>query len=312
MPKDSSLIKKELHPNNIYNKNYDFDSLVLLNPSLKKFVFENEYQTKTLDFNNPTAVKTLNQTLLLKDFDIKSWDIPNGFLCPAIPGRLDYVLYLADLLAKDNNQNIPRNETVIGLDIGIGANCIYPILGQRLFNWQFVGTDIDDYALENCQDILKANPNLMDFISFQQQTDSRFLFKNIIEKSDKFSFTICNPPFHASAEDAANATSRKTANLFGSKNTTLNFGGQNSELWTAGGELAFITQMIYESRNYPLQVLWFTTLVSKKENLSSLYKTLNKVEAVKIETINMAQGNKISRILVWTFQTDKQRNEWKF
>jgi 23S rRNA (adenine1618-N6)-methyltransferase len=70
--------------------------------------------------------------------------------------------------------------------------------------------------------------------------------------------------------------------------------------------------MIYESRNYPLQVLWFTTLVSKKENLTSLYKTLNKVEAVKIETINMAQGNKISRILVWTFQTDKQRNEWKF
>jgi 23S rRNA (adenine1618-N6)-methyltransferase len=312
MPKDSSLIKKELHPNNIYNKNYDFDSLVLLNPSLKKFVFENEYQTKTLDFSNPTAVKTLNQTLLLKDFDIKSWDIPDGFLCPAIPGRLDYVLYLADLLAKYNNQNIPKNDTVIGLDIGIGANCIYPILGQRLFNWQFVGTDIDNYALENCQDILKANPNLMDFISFQQQTDSRFLFKNIIEKSDKFSFTICNPPFHASAEDAANATSRKTANLFGSKNTTLNFGGQNSELWTAGGELAFITQMIYESRNYPLQVLWFTTLVSKKENLTSLYKTLNKVEAVKIETINMAQGNKISRILVWTFQTDKQRNEWKF
>jgi 23S rRNA (adenine1618-N6)-methyltransferase len=312
MPKDSSLIKKELHPNNIYNKNYDFDSLVLLNPSLKKFVFENEYQTKTLDFSNPTAVKTLNQTLLLKDFDIKSWDIPDGFLCPAIPGRLDYVLYLADLLAKDNNQNIPKNDTVIGLDIGIGANCIYPILGQRLFNWQFVGTDIDDFALENCQKIIEKNPNLIDFVSLQQQTDSRFLFKNIIEKSDKFSFTICNPPFHASAEDAANATSRKTANLFGSKNTTLNFGGQNSELWTAGGELAFITQMIYESRNYPLQVLWFTTLVSKKENLTSLYKTLNKVEAVKIETINMAQGNKISRILVWTFQTDKQRNEWKF
>jgi 23S rRNA (adenine1618-N6)-methyltransferase len=175
-----------------------------------------------------------------------------------------------------------------------------------------VGTDIDDFALENCQKIIEKNPNLIDFVSLQQQTDSRFLFKNIIEKSDKFSFTICNPPFHASAEDAANATSRKTANLFGSKNTTLNFGGQNSELWTAGGELAFITQMIYESRNYPLQVLWFTTLVSKKENLTSLYKTLNKVEAVKIETINMAQGNKISRILVWTFQTDKQRNEWKF
>lgn len=312
MPKDLPITKKELHPNNIYNKNYDFASLVLSNPSLKNFVFENEYQTKTIDFSNPQAVKTLNQTLLLTDFNIKNWDIPDGFLCPAIPGRLDYLLYLADLLAKDNNQDIPKNDTVLGLDIGIGANCIYPILGQRLFNWQFVGTDIDDLALENCQKIIENNPDLIDYISLQQQTDSRFLFKNIIEKSDKFSFTICNPPFHASAEDAAVATNRKTSNLFGTKNATLNFGGQNSELWTAGGELAFITQMIFESRNYPLQVLWFTTLVSKKENLSSLYKTLNKVEAVKVETINMAQGNKTSRILAWTFQTDKQRNDWKF
>ena len=70
--------------------------------------------------------------------------------------------------------------------------------------------------------------------------------------------------------------------------------------------------MIYESVKYPLQCFWFTTLVSKKDNLKSLYKTLNKVGAVEIKTIEMAQGQKTSRFLAWTFLSNKQQKEWKF
>jgi 23S rRNA (adenine1618-N6)-methyltransferase len=92
----------------------------------------------------------------------------------------------------------------------------------------------------------------------------------------------------------------------------LNFGGQNAELWCEGGEIGFVTQMIYESAKYPMQCLWFTTLVSKKENLSSLYKTLNKVSAVDIKTIDMAQGQKTSRIVAWTFLSHEQQKAWKF
>jgi len=83
-------------------------------------------------------------------------------------------------------------------------------------------------------------------------------------------------------------------------------------LWCEGGEFGFITQMIYESAKYAMQVLWFTTLVSKESNLSSIHKILNKVNAAEIKTVNMAQGQKSSRFVAWTFLSESQRKSWKF
>ena len=306
--------KKNLHPRNQHRLGYDFDSLIKILPELKNFVGINEHQIQTLDFSNPDAVKALNKALLLAYYDIQFWEIPSTFLCPPIPGRVDYIHYLADLLAQSNNGIIPKGESVQGLDIGIGANCIYPILGNAVYGWSFVGTDIDEKAIQNCKKIIEKNPKLIDAISLQLQTEPRFIFKNIMESEDKFAFTICNPPFHNSKEEATKVALRKVNNLSTNKTTTptLNFGGQNAELWCPGGELGFITQMIYESAKYPMHCLWYTTLVSKQAHLNSLYKTLNKVNAANISTIDMAQGQKTSRILAWTFLTEKQQKEWKF
>ena len=306
--------KKNLHPRNQHRLGYDFDSLIQILPELKNFVGINEHQIQTLDFSNPDAVKALNKALLLAYYDIQFWEIPSTFLCPPIPGRVDYIHYLADLLAQSNNGIIPKGESVQGLDIGVGANCIYPILGNAVYGWSFVGTDIDEKAIQNCKKIIEKNPKLIDAISLQLQTEPRFIFKNIMESEDKFAFTICNPPFHNSKEEATKVALRKVNNLSTNKTTTptLNFGGQNAELWCPGGELGFITQMIYESAKYPMHCLWYTTLVSKQAHLNSLYKTLNKVNAANISTIDMAQGQKTSRILAWTFLTEKQQKEWKF
>ena len=306
--------KKNLHPRNQHRLGYDSDSLIQILPELKNFVGINEHQIQTLDFSNPDAVKALNKALLLAYYDIQFWEIPSTFLCPPIPGRVDYIHYLADLLAQSNNGIIPKGETVQGLDIGVGANCIYPILGNAVYGWSFVGTDIDEKAIQNCKKIIEKNPKLIDAISLQLQTEPRFIFKNIMESEDKFAFTICNPPFHNSKEEATKVALRKVNNLSTNKTTTptLNFGGQNAELWCPGGELGFITQMIYESAKYPMHCLWYTTLVSKQAHLNSLYKTLNKVNAANISTIDMAQGQKTSRILAWTFLTEKQQKEWKF
>ncbi len=306
--------KTNLHPRNLDRFGYDFDQLITISPELEKFVSINEHAIKTIDFSNPEAVKALNKALLNTHFGIQKWDIPANYLCPPIPGRADYIHYLADLLASSNNGIIPEGETVQGLDIGIGANCIYPIIGNAAYGWSFVGTDIDEKAIQNCKKIIQNNPNLIDAISLQLQTESRFIFKNIFTPEDKFTFTICNPPFHNSKEEATKASIRKINNLENTrtKNPVLNFGGQNAELWCEGGEIGFVTQMIYESAKYPMQCLWFTTLVSKKENLSSLYKTLNKVSAVDIKTIDMAQGQKTSRIVAWTFLSHEQQKAWKF
>jgi 23S rRNA (adenine1618-N6)-methyltransferase len=306
--------KTSLHPNNIHRLGYDFDKLIQILPDLKNYVHINEHQIITIDFSDPEAVKALNKALLMSDYNIEYWDIPTDYLCPPIPSRVDYIHYLADLLADTNNNVIPESETVTGLDIGIGSNCIYPILGNSVYGWSFVGTDIDEVAIQNCKNIIEKNPKLIDAISLQLQVEPRFIFKNIILPEDRFSFVICNPPFHNSKENAAKSALRKVNNLQENRTKTpiLNFGGQQTELWCEGGELGFITQMIYESAKYPMQVLWFSTLVSKKENLPSLYKTLAKVMPASIKTIEMAQGQKNSRIVVWTFQTEKQLKEWKF
>jgi 23S rRNA (adenine1618-N6)-methyltransferase len=306
--------KSNLHPRNAHRQQYDFPKLIVADPELENFVKVNEHQTETIDFSNPEAVKRLNKALLASEYGIENWNIPTNYLCPPIPGRADYIHYIADLLAGSNNGIIPIGETVSGLDIGVGANCIYPLLGNAIYGWNFVATDIDPAAIQNCVSIIEANPKLNDAISLQQQLNSRFIFKDIIGTADKFAFTICNPPFHCSEEEAAKSAIRKINNLQHNKaeKPVLNFGGRNAELWCEGGELAFITQMIYESARYPMHCLWFTTLVSKNAHLHSIYKLLNKVNAATIKTIDMAQGQKTSRIVAWTFLSESQQKDWKF
>ena len=306
--------KVNLHPRNKHRFGYDFKQLIQCCPNLNDFVFINQYETQTIDFSNAEAVKLLNKALLISEYDIVNWDIPSDYLCPPLPGRADYIHYIADLLTESNNGILPEGDTIQGLDIGIGANCIYPIIGNTNYGWSFVGSDIDEKAIQNCKVIIGQNEKLIDFISLQLQLESRFIFKSIITPEDRFTFTICNPPFHASALEAAKANIRKTNNLENTKSnqTLLNFGGQNTELWCDGGEIRFLTQMVYESAKFPMNCFWFTTLVSKKENLKSIYKTLQKVNAVTVKTIEMAQGQKTSRFVAWTFLSEAQQKSWKF
>lgn len=314
MKPKQTIEKSNLHIRNAHRQRYDFNKLVAANPELQEFVGINEHQIETIDFSNPEAVKMLNKALLASDYGIHDWDIPAGYLCPPIPGRADYIHYIADLLAASNNGIIPHGDTVVGLDIGIGANAIYPLIGNAIYGWSFVGTDIDVLAIRNCVTILEANPQLIDVISLQQQMNNRYIFKDIIGPADKFAFTICNPPFHCSEEEATKGSLRKIGNLENKKPATpvLNFGGQNAELWCEGGELGFITRMIYESARNPLQCFWFTTLVSKNAHLHAINKILNKVNAATVKIIDMAQGQKTSRIVAWTFLSESQQKDWKF
>lgn len=324
MKTTKNIEKSNLHPRNLHRFGYDFEKLITVYPELQNFVGINQHKIsssdseqakQTIDFTNPDAVKALNKALLIAYYEIQNWDIPANFLCPPIPGRADYIHHIADLLASVNNGEIPNGETVTGLDIGTGANCIYPILGNSIYSWSFVGTDINENALQNCRKIISHNPKLIESISLQLQINPRFIFKNIITPEDRFAFTICNPPFHSSSEEATKSNIRKVNNLAPNapkvEKPNLNFGGHNAELWCEGGELGFIKQMIFESAKYPMQCLWFTTLVSKQSNLHTIYKTLNKVAAIH-KTIDMAQGQKTSRIVAWTFMSESQQKAWKF
>lgn len=303
--------KSTLHPRNLHRNPYDFELLISCVPELKHYVFINSYGTPTINFSIPKAVKLLNKALLQHFYGVKNWDIPEHNLCPPIPGRADYIHYLADLLAE-NSKEIPKGISVKGLDIGTGANLVYPLIAHQSYGWEMLGTDINQKSLENAQKILGDNPDFSSHIQLKFQPDSNFIFKNILSSENRFTFSMCNPPFHDSEESAMKGNLRKTKNLKKSKTpkTNLNFGGQRSELWCEGGELAFISKMIEESVLFSSQILWFTCLVSKQENLFKLTSLLNKIKAVEVKTIDMAQGQKISRILVWTFIPKEKRKDW--
>ncbi len=308
-----------LHNKNRHKDGYNFKHLCKAHPALKQFIIQNKFNHQdTIDFSNSEAVKALNAALLSSDYQIKHWDIPNGYLCPPIPGRVDYIHYLAELLTETlKNNMVTRNlleldktlAPVSVLDIGTGASCIYPILGQRAYDWHFVASDIDEISIKMANKNVRNNVGLSAAITCRHQKDAEQIFKGIIASGEFYHLTMCNPPFHKSLKDAQAGTKRKWQNLKQTTNkNTLNFGGQKAELWCKGGELAFIQKMIKESRYYQQQVLWFTCLVSQKENVRAIKFALKKAKVKQIKVVNMAQGNKISRFIAWTYfpQTQKE------
>ena len=301
--------KERLHPRNQHRLPYNFNELIKFTPELAAHVFFNEFGNQSINFSDAESVKLLNRALLKQFYKIEYWDIPANYLCPPIPGRVDYIHYLADLLAEHNEGIVPRGKTIKGLDIGVGANCIYPILGNSEYGWSFVGSDISRDAIKSARNIVSINPSLTKFIDCRLQQASGNIFKGIVKPGEQFDFSISNPPFHNSREQASAGTLRKNKNLgnLTGGGQILNFGGKSAELWC---ELVFVRKMIEESVAFADNFLWFTTLVSKKEHLKPLYSNLHYFKAFDVRTISMSQGQKVSRILAWTFKSKTQQTEW--
>jgi 23S rRNA (adenine1618-N6)-methyltransferase len=312
-PPQLPVPKTGLHPRNRHRDRYDFGSLIQSCPELAPFVADNPYGDPSIDFADPEAVKTLNRALLVHFYGVHGWDIPPGYLCPPIPGRADYLHHLADLLAACNGGIIPRS-TIRALDIGVGANGIYPLIGHREYGWRFLGSDIDPVALASAARILAANPGLGDAVQLRLQPSPERIFQGLLGEGETFDVCLCNPPFHASLQEAREGTQRKWRNLgrdTGARKPMLNFGGQGRELWCEGGEEAFVGRMIAESAKIPTRCLWFTTLVSKSSSLPGIRRALKQARVLESRTIEMAQGQKKSRIVAWTFLDPGQREAWR-
>ena len=305
--------KSKLHPRNKNRGRYDLNALVKKNPQLKAFVKPNKHGNDSIDFANPKAVKELNKAILHYYYGIVYWDFPDTNLCPPIPGRADYIHYLADLISEYNFGRTPEGSKIKCLDIGTGASCIYPILGVTEYNWRFIVTDIDLKSIDSAKKIISSNPSLKSNIECRVQKSITSIFNGILNTSEFIDITLCNPPFHESIESALKENQRKVKNLSGKINdeTQRNFSGNSNELVYEGGELNFISKIICESKIFAKNCFWFTTLVAKQANLKGIYKLLNKEKATEVKTIKMGTGNKVSRIVVWTFLSKEQQNEWR-
>ena len=306
-------VKTRLHSRNKNRERYDLSALTTSNPELKNYIIPNKFGEESVDFSNPVAVKLLNKALLNHYYGIKNWEFPDENLCPPIPGRADYIHHIADLLGESNFGTIPIGDKITCFDVGLGASCIYPIIGVTEYGWKFIGSDIDPKSIASAQHIVNANSSIKDKIECRLQINSKDVFYGIIGKEDRIDLMICNPPFHSSIENAQKGTRRKIKNLSGKKVKTpeLNFAGISNELICDGGENKFIQNMIRESEKFSKNCYWFSTLVSKQSNLKGIYKFLEKIKANQIKTIPMGTGNKSSRIVAWTFLSGEEQKEWR-
>lgn len=307
--------KALLHKRSKHQNRYNFDVLIEHYPELGEFVEPNKFGDLSVDFFDPAAVKALNTALLKRYYGIEFWDIPDGYLCPPIPGRAEYIHQVADLLLESTynaKAKVPRGAEVRCLDIGVGANCIYPLVGQAEYGWSFVGTDTDDIAIDSAIKIVSKNKRAQGSIEIRKQKNDQQILKGVIKEAEQFDLCICNPPFHASKEEALLGTKRKLKNLKGSSadEVVLNFGGQSNELWCEGGELAFIESMIVESSQFAMDVLWYSTLVSKEANVDSVLTKLKQTSIADVKVIPLLLGNKKSRIIAWTYLNRSQQKAW--
>ncbi|MEN0050254.1 MAG: 23S rRNA (adenine(1618)-N(6))-methyltransferase RlmF [Bacteroidota bacterium] len=299
--------KTKLHPRNRNRARYDLVALKVAIPELTTHIQFNKYGVESINFSNPVAVKLLNRALLKHYYGIEHWNFPDTNLCPPIPGRVDYLHYIADLLGQQNGGQLPRGDEITCLDIGVGASCIYPILGVAEYGWQFIASDIDAQSIKSANKIVQTNPLLHGKIECRLQQNKKHIFKGILGKKEQIEISICNPPFHASVAAAQEGTRRKVKNLTGkkTKNLKLNFAGNLNELLYEGGEVQFIRNMILESQEFAKNCKWFSTLVSKESNLKVIYSLLKKVKVQQIETIPMGTGNKQTRIVAWSFYASR-------
>ena len=304
--------KLSLHLRNKHRERYNFQELISSCPALGPFVQLNKYNDESIDFSNAEAVLQLNKALLKQYYGINHWNIPSGYLCPPIPGRADYIHHIADLLGSCNKGSIPTGNKIRCLDIGVGANCIYPIIGNKEYGWWFVGSDVEPLAIQSATNIIETNAFLKGRVELRLQKNANDIFRGIIHPDEQFDLTICNPPFHASLEEAQAGTLRKLSNLNRKRITkpTLNFGGKNKELWCPGGEEKFVQKMITQSKAMAFSCFWFSTLIAKSSHLKGVYSELKKAKAIEVKTIPMSQGNKTSRIVAWTHLNYEQQKKW--
>jgi 23S rRNA (adenine1618-N6)-methyltransferase len=283
-----------MHESNPFRNGYDFTILLEVEPGLQSYVYTTKYGSPSLLLKEPEAVLLFNKTLLAYQFRIDFFELPEGYLCPAVPGRLDYLLHVKELL--DDKPHIHL------LDVGCGASGIYQLLAEKVLGWKSKGSDINPISTKYAQINLHKN-GLHSAICVHQQHSENY-FSGIIQQQDYFDVTVCNPPFYEQKETSTRLAARKWKQLNiqpESNEQKTSFGGNDHELWVSKGQTEFIQAMIRESVGYKDQVGWFTCLVSKKSMLNEILPVLKKLTIAEYRVQEMEQGRKQSRFIAWRF-----------
>ena len=69
---------------------------------------------------------------------------------------MNYLLWIEDLINANASFGSDSTE-IAGLDVGVGASCIYPLLAANKLGWKMHGTDIDAENLSAARHEMRRN-----------------------------------------------------------------------------------------------------------------------------------------------------------
>ncbi|KAH6612952.1 hypothetical protein B0J18DRAFT_71346 [Chaetomium sp. MPI-SDFR-AT-0129] len=245
-----------------------------------------------LDFSDPAATMQLTKTLLKIDFGLEI-DLPDDRLCPPVPNRHNYILWLKELMDSTSYEQPGRK--LIGLDIGTGASCIYPILGTAQRPWHFVATDIDTKSLGYAEKNVRLN-RLDEQVRVLQRKPADPLIPLDDAGVQSIDFTMMNPPFYTSEDDMLSSANKK------SRPPMSACTGAPVEMVCEGGEVAHVGRLLRESLVLREKVQWYTSMVGKLSSLETLVDQLVEKGIHNYAVTEFVQGNKTRRwALGWSF-----------
>nr|CAG4636937.1 EOG090X04JL [Ceriodaphnia reticulata]SVE72878.1 EOG090X04JL [Ceriodaphnia reticulata] len=282
-----------MHPRNPYQTPPDFKELALKFPEFRKHAKQKLTGKIEIDFKDAAAVRALSEVLLKKDFNLDV-ELPSNRLVPTLPLRLNYLLWIEDLL--ESVKSVNDYHGVHGIDIGTGACCIYPILAARKNNWHFTATEADEMNYNCSLKTLERN-SLQSHVTLIKVTPDSMLNGNI-NTSLHYDFTMCNPPFFDSERFGPKSRTDKRPLPMCPKS-----GGSSSasEIAVKGGEVQFISNLIKECQDLKNCVRIFTSMVGHKSSLAPLKALLKEAEVSSWCETEFCQGRTRRWGLAWTF-----------
>ncbi|CCJ28371.1 unnamed protein product [Pneumocystis jirovecii] len=267
-------------------------------PSLKPFV---DNQSR-INFKDPAALREVTKCLLKKDFKIDIF-LHEERLCPPIPNRFAYILWIQELI--DFVSYNQEEQKVLAFDIGTGSTCIYPLLGcSQRPNWFFYATDIDKFSLELAQKNVTRN-GLDNRIKIIDSTKYLTLIPLDELNISNIKFCMCNPPFYTSKEEMIASSQQKSKKPFSSCTGSL------TEMVTPGGEVGFVKKIIKESYFLKERVNWYTSMLGK---LSSVIKIIELFREMQIDNYVLSElpvgGNTRRWVVGWSFMDIRAPNHY--
>jgi U6 snRNA m6A methyltransferase len=247
-----------------------------------------------LDWRCPEAVARLTEALLFARFNIRA-AVPTDQLIPAIPLRLNYIIWIEQLMSLSSANKGQLERPVLGVDVGCGPLAIYALIGAaRNPQWYFVCSDIDSGSLERAQANVALNATVGSRISFKLQTDASHILRNVLDARDTSPVDFCmfNPPFFGALEEKKERVDTACT-------------ATPSELVHGdGGEMALFLSLLHESMmpEFQLRLTWFTFMFGMKKHLKSAVSILQEKNVPFVVKKSFIQGKTHRWAAGWSFQ----------